>query len=202
MSNGEVKINDFFDRIALVNLDRRTDRLAKFESQAKDLGIDFVRYSAVDAEACGISGVKACAASHRQILEEAVADGVDRLFVFEDDAEFGAEFNAKFSKLIEVLPNDWQMFYLGSWPYSTVDIKIEVLSRTFGTILTHAYGAKREIFADLIKASLHESDPIDQAYSLLHQNLVTYMATPSLVIQAPDFSDIRKYEVDYRKFIV
>lgn len=202
MKSGEVKLNDFFDRIALVNLDRRTDRLEKFESQAKDLGINYVRYSAVDAEVCGITPQRACAASHRKILEDAISDGVERLFVFEDDAGFDAEFSAKFDDIARKVPADWQMLYLGSWPYSIVDVKIEGIRRTFGNILTHAYGAKREIFEQLIDASNQVQDPIDVAYGLLHQTVTTYMAHPSIVTQFPDFSDIRKRQVDYRPHII
>jgi GR25 family glycosyltransferase involved in LPS biosynthesis len=202
MQEGDVKLNDFFDRIALVNLDRRTDRLEKFESQAKDLGISYVRYSAVDAEVCGITPQRACAASHRKILEDAISDGVQRLFVFEDDAGFDAEFNAKFSNIAGRVPDDWQMLYLGSWPYSIVDVKIEGIRRTFGNILTHAYGAKAEIFKQLIDASNQVQDPIDVAYALLHQKVTTYMAHPSIVTQFPDFSDIRKHQVDYRPNII
>lgn len=197
-----MKLNDFFDRVVVINLDRRTDRLEKFTSQAKDLGIDFVRYSAIDAEACGITGQRACAASHRQVLADALADGVERLFIFEDDALFDANFNDTFANIVKVLPVDWQMLYLGSWPYSIIDIGIEGLKRTEGNITTHAYGAKREIFESLIEASLNIQHPIDVAYGLLHQSVATYMASPSIVTQAPDFSDIRKHEVDYRNEII
>jgi len=199
---GAIRLNDFFDRVALINLDRRKDRLGRFDIQAINLGIEFVRYSAIDAEAIGISGAKACAASHRQVLADALADGVERLFIFEDDAGFDAEFTDKFSAIASRLPDDWQMFYLGSWPYSIIDIGIEGLKKTHGNILTHAYGAKREIFEDLIQASLDPINPIDAAYGLLHPRIVTYMASPSLVTQTPDFSDIRRHEVDYRRHII
>jgi len=197
-----MKLNEFFDRVALINLDRRTDRLGRFVSQAISLGIEFVRYSAVDAEACGITGQRACAASHRQVIADALADGVERLFIFEDDAGFDAEFNAKFDHISKVVPDDWQMLYLGSWPYSIIDVKIEGLKRTRGNILTHAYGAKREIFEQLIECSLKEQHPIDEAYALLHEEVMTYMASPSFVTQLPDFSDIRKHQVDYRASII
>jgi glycosyl transferase family 25 len=197
-----MKLNDYFDRVVVINLDRRTDRMAQFESQTKDLGIDFVRYSAVDAQAFGISGAKACAASHRQVLADAVADGVERLFIFEDDAGFDADFNAKFDDFIGKLPDDWQMLYLGSWPYSIIDVGIEGIRKTQGNILTHAYGAKREIFQDLIDASHDAVNPIDVAYGLLHQHVTTYMAHPSIVIQTPGFSDIRNHEVSYINDII
>jgi glycosyl transferase family 25 len=197
-----MRLNEFFDRVALINLDRRKDRLGRFDIQAISLGIEFVRYSAIDAEACGITGARACAASHRQVLADALADGVERLFIFEDDAGFDAEFNAKFSTLTERLPADWQMLYLGSWPYSIIDVGIEGIRKTHGNITTHAYGAKREIFQDLIDASMNQVNPIDAAYGLLHPRIVTYMAHPSMVTQMPDFSDIRGHEVDYRSMII
>lgn len=196
------RLNDYFDRVAVINLDRRTDRMAQFESQTKDLGIDFVRYSAVDAQAFGIDGARACAASHRQVLADAVADGVERLFIFEDDAEFKPEFNTKFSEFVEVLPDDWQMLYLGSWPYSVKDIGIEGLQQTFGNITTHAYGAKREIFEALIEACDNYQHPVDVAYGLLHEHLITYIIHPSIVTQAIGISDIRKGLVNYQDHII
>lgn len=199
---GAIRLNDFFDRVALINLDRRTDRLGQFVSQAISLGIDFVRYSAIDAEACGITGQRACAASHRQVLADALADGVERLFIFEDDAGFDAEFNAKFSAIASRLPDDWQKFYLGSWPHSIIDVQIAGIRKTHGNILTHAYGAKREVFEDLIEASLDPVNPIDEAYSRIHHRIQTYMAHPSIVTQIPDFSNIRNHFVDIRAHII
>ena len=197
-----MKLNEFFDRVALINLDRRTDRLSRFLSQAISLGIEFVRYSAIDAEACGITGQRACAASHRQVIADALADGVERLFIFEDDAGFDAQFNAKFDHISKVVPDDWQMLYLGSWPYSIIDVGIKGLKKTQGNITTHAYGAKNEIFDRLIEGSLKSQHPIDVAYGLLHREIVTYMASPSIVTQLPDFSDIRKRNVDYSPDII
>jgi GR25 family glycosyltransferase involved in LPS biosynthesis len=197
-----MKLNDYFDRVVVINLDRRTDRMAQFESQTKDLGIDFVRYSAVDAQAFGIDGVTACRQSHHKVLVDAVADGVERLFVFEDDAEFRPGFNESFAGVTANLPNDWQMLYLGSWPYSSIDVGIDNLRLTHGNITTHAYGAKREIFKDLITAAENQEHPIDVAYGLLHPTIKTYMAHPSIVTQAIGISDIRKGLVNYQDFII
>jgi GR25 family glycosyltransferase involved in LPS biosynthesis len=197
-----MKLNDCFDRIAVINLDRRTDRMRQFESQANDLGIDFVRYSAVDAQAFGIDGVTACRQSHHKVLVEAVADGVERLFVFEDDAEFKPGFNESFAAVAANLPDDWQMLYLGSWPHSIIEVGIDNLRLTHGNITTHAYGAKREIFAELIQAAQDETNPIDVAYGLLHPTIKTYMAHPSIVTQAIGISDIRKGLVNYQDNII
>jgi len=195
-------LNEHFDRVALINLDRRTDRLNQFSAQAKRLGIDFVRYSAVDAEALGVGAVGACAQSHRKVLQDAIDDGVERLFVFEDDAGFHIDFQAKFEHTMKIVPDDWQMLYLGSWPYAIEEVGIEGIKRTLGCYSTHAYGAKREIFADLIGASLDHMYPIDAAYGNLHKQIRAYIASPSFVTQVPGYSDIRRMDVDDRAAII
>ncbi len=191
-----MRLNDCFDRVAVINLDKRTDRLAQFQSQANDLGINFVRYSAVDAQAFGISPVRACAQSHHKVLTDAAADGVQRLFVFEDDAEFRPNFVQVFDHISNNLPDDWQMLYLGSWVYPTIDIGVEGLKRTEGTILTHAYGMKAEVLDLLIQAS-KEDMPIDEAYRLIHPQMKVYVAEPSIVVQKGGISDIRGHHIDY-----
>jgi GR25 family glycosyltransferase involved in LPS biosynthesis len=196
-----MRLNDYFDRVAVINLDRRTDRLAFFESQAKDLGIDFVRYSAIDAQAFGISPMTACTRSHHKVLTDAAADGVRRLLVLEDDAEFRKNFNQDFARLSSVLPDDWQMFYLGANTHLPVDIGIEGLRKSGGALTTHAYGAKAEIFDTLIQASSSEKYPIDLAYSDLHKQLQVYVCWPSLIGQTASFSDIENRPVDY-KFLI
>lgn len=191
-----MRLNDYFDRVAVINLDRRTDRLASFQSQANDLGIDFVRYSAIDAQAFGISPIQACAQSHHKVLTDAAAGGVQRLFIFEDDAEFTPNFVEVFDHISKNLPDDWQMLYLGSWVYPTIDIGIEGLKRTEGTILTHAYGMKAEVFDLLIEAS-EQDMPIDEAYRLIHPQMRVYVAEPSIVTQKVGISDIRGHHIDY-----
>ena len=197
-----MKLNDYFDRIVVINLDRRTDRLRQFESQTKDLGIDFVRYSAVDAQALGISPMNACRQSHHRVLTDAAADNVQRLLILEDDVEFRQNFSQDFARLSSVLPDDWQMFYLGSSSLSPVDIGIEGLWKSNTALTTHAYGVKAELFDALIQASSDERYPIDLTYSDLHPKLQVYACWPSLIGQMASFSDIENQFVDYQFLII
>lgn len=196
------RLNDYFDRVAVINLDRRTDRMAQFESQTKDLGIDFVRYSAVDAQAFGISPMNACRQSHHKVLTDAAADGVKRLLILEDDVEFKSKFNESFADVVATLPNDWQMLYLGSNSLSPVDIGIKGLWKSNAALTTHAYGVKAELFDTLIQVSSDERYPIDLAYSDLHPKLQVYACRPSLVGQMASFSDIENQFVDYKFLII
>lgn len=194
------KFNEVFEKVVVINLARRGDRLASITKELNAHNIEFELFEAVDGQKLGITGVAACAMSHRAVIEK--YKDCHNLFIFEDDASLDADFNAKFDDFIGKLPDDWQMLYLGSWPYSIIDIGIEGIRKTEGNILTHAYGAKREIFQDLIDASYDALNPIDVAYGLLHQRVETYMAHPSFVIQTPGFSDIRNHEVNYINEII
>jgi hypothetical protein len=194
------KFNKVFEKVVVINLARRTDRLESITKQLNAHNIEFELFEAVDGQELSVTGVAACAMSHRAVIEK--YKDCQSLFIFEDDAEFDGDFNAKFDDFMSKLPDDWQMLYLGSWPYSIIDIGIEGVRKTEGNILTHAYGAKREIFQDLIDASYDSVNPLDVAYGLLHQRVRTYMAHPSFVIQTPGFSDIRNHDVNYINDII
>jgi GR25 family glycosyltransferase involved in LPS biosynthesis len=44
-----MKVNEFFDKVVVINLDRRTDRMEILDAQLKELGIEYERFSAIDA---------------------------------------------------------------------------------------------------------------------------------------------------------
>lgn len=192
-----MKLNGFFDRVVVINLDRRQDRLKELKKQTKSLGIDFVRHSAADAKALGISNIAACVTSHRQVIENAKADGIERLLILEDDAEFVAGFAESFERLLVGLPEDWQMFYLGANTFLPVDIGVEGLRKTDGSLTTHAYGVKAELYDILIQAASDDRWPIDLTYSELHPKVRAYAAWPSLIGQRAGYSDIESRYVDY-----
>ncbi len=192
-----MKLNEFFDRVVVINLDRRQDRLKELKKQTKSLGVDFVRHSAADAKALGISNIAACTKSHHEVLEAAKTDGVQRLLILEDDAEFGHSFTANFTELVSKLPEDWQMLYLGSNTFLPVDIGVEGLRKTDGSLTTHAYGVKAELYDTLIQAASDERWPIDLTYSELHPQVQAYAAWPSLIGQRASYSDIESRYVDY-----
>jgi hypothetical protein len=194
-----VILNSFFDRVVLINLERRVDRLEKFSEQAKAVGLTFDRFIAIDAHTSQMTGAQACAASHREVVTQAKADGVGRLLIFEDDATFSNIFAQECQEVLGKTPKDWQMLYLGSWPHSIMAVNDRV-ALTHGTICTHALGYKAEVFDLVIEASLGPM-PIDEELSNRHYSIKTYMAHPAIVTQRPDFSDIRGHQVDYSGFI-
>lgn len=183
-------LNDIFDRIVVINLDSRTDRLEAFDAQAKRFGIKYDRFSAVVANPPKLPPTWACKESHICVMKQAIKDGVKRLLVFEDDALFVDDFDIKFPQFYSKIPQDWDMLYLGAWhiasePYADGVVKmIENYS-------AHAYGINQQYMQEAF-SQVYNPKPIDIALSLRHPHIKAYCAKPALVGQAPGYSDIEK----------
>ena len=54
-NGGTIRINDVFERVLVLNLDRRADRLQQFSRQAKKHGLLFERFAAVDGSKAPVS---------------------------------------------------------------------------------------------------------------------------------------------------
>lgn len=102
-----------------INLDRRPDRWQEFLAGCPFAGIE--RVAAVDGHRAtdrplwwlAGGGALGCFRSHLGILERAIADGVETLIVFEDDAIFPPDAAERIERFVAALPDDWDMLYLG-----------------------------------------------------------------------------------------
>ena len=184
-----MRLNDIFDRIVVINLESRPDRMQAFDEQAKRFDIDYIRFPAVPATESLPAGW-ACKESHIQVMKQAIAANAKRLFVFEDDALFVDNFNEKLEEIYSRIPEDWDMFYLGAWhlvchPYAEGVVKmVENYS-------AHAYGINEHYLQEAYSQTMRPK-PIDIALSDKHPHIKAYCAKPALVGQTPGYSDIEK----------
>ena len=183
-------LNDIFDRIVVINLDSRPDRMEAFDTQAKKYGIEYQRFSAVPADPPKLPPTWACNESHKSVIKQAVEDNVKRLFVFEDDALFVEDFNTKLADLYKELPEDWDMFYLGAWHLEYEKYK-EGLVKMKDSYSAHAYGINAHYLDDAFSV-VYKPKPIDIALATKHPFIKAYCAKPALVGQIPGYSDIEK----------
>lgn len=188
-------LNEIFDRIVVLNLDRRVDRLEAFDKQAKELGFTYQRFSAYEGNPPEFTFRDACKKGHQEIMKQAIDDGVNRLFIFEDDATFVECFSDKLRDVYNKLPKDWDMFYLGAW-HNTFSNYVDGLVRMTDSYSTHAYGINGH-YLNKAYDSTFNSMPVDIALSMRHPHIQAYCAKPALVYQAAGFSDIEK---EYRDF--
>ena len=191
-----MQLNDIFDRVVVINLDRRADRLAEFKKEAEKVGLKFERHSAYDAQdktdkyGKPLRGIVACTKSHYEVLDKALNDGVKRLFVFEDDASFVEEYNQKFEKTWAEVPENWDIFYGGLWLHQSSPFS-EHLVRPIDSYSAHAYGIDRKAM-ETIHRHLQGKDIIDIELSSLNSRLEAYCAKPALIYQRPSYSDLDK----------
>lgn len=187
-------LNDIFDCIVLINLDRRPDRLEEFEEQAKSIGLVYERHSAFDAQGVvdnrgrQMRGIEACTKSHYDVLTKAMNDGVQRLFVFEDDANFVDNFNEEFAKTWAEMPEDWDLFYGGLWLHNFIKYAERLVKPTF-SYSAHAWGIDRKAM-ETVHRNLTGKSVIDLELSIMNERMNAYCAKPALIYQRPGYSDL------------
>jgi GR25 family glycosyltransferase involved in LPS biosynthesis len=191
-----MKVNEFFDKVVVINLDRRTDRMEKLDLQLKELGIQYKRFSAVDAIKLNIDPIVAGLRSHLQVIKDNIGK---RVLVLEDDAYFVDNFNEKFEKVMQTLPEDWDIFYLGALVPKDVG-QINMVNRHWGiqilTTGTQAYCIKPEMQYYFTSRLEEYQSYIDIGLRDFAKGYKPYITQPNLVTQFPSYSDLRQKEVN------
>lgn len=191
-----MKVNEFFDKIVVINLDRRTDRMEKLDLQLKELDIQYKRFSAVDAIKLNIDPIVAGLRSHLQVIKDNIGR---RVLVLEDDAYFVDNFNEKFEKVMQTLPEDWDIFYLGALVPKDVG-QINMVNRHWGiqvlTTGSQAYCIKPEMQYYFISRLEEYNSYIDIGLRDFAKGYKPYITQPNLVTQFPSYSDLRLKEVN------
>jgi GR25 family glycosyltransferase involved in LPS biosynthesis len=187
-----MRVNEYFDKVVVINLDRRKDRLEKVDAQLQELGITYERFSAIDAKALDIDPIQACKQSHIQVLEESVG----KTLILEDDAYFMEGFNERFTEFVELLPKDWHIFYLGAVLLNSERCN-DIMVRAMDTSSLHAYCVNPEFKEIALEQGRDYPEHIDVAYRLLHRQYRSYAAKPPMVKQYPSYSDLMLEDVDY-----
>lgn len=117
-----VDLRNLFDRIVVINLDRRPQRWRRFLQElpaAWPFGPP-LRFPAIDGTQAQIpvwwdsgGGAWGCYCSHLQIVQDALADGVESLLILEDDCVFCPAFELEVREFVRNLPSDWKLIFLG-----------------------------------------------------------------------------------------
>lgn len=191
-----MNVNDYFDAVYVINLDRRTDRMERLDAQLKQLGIEYERFSAIDGKAQGIDPANAGRMSHQKLIAQL---NKTKALILEDDALFVDNFQERFDRVMSSLPKDWDVFYLGVLLQNNIGKLLPVNKHWHRQVMSvgmHAYCVnpnKTDYFAQ----ELDKYDGwVDVCFRLLAGKTKAYVAQPNLVTQFPSFSDLRLTEVD------
>jgi GR25 family glycosyltransferase involved in LPS biosynthesis len=123
-------INDYFDKIYVLNLHRRKDRFQDIDKRLKRFGIEYERFGATDGSVMKHIWEKfyvdnqnfttpnylACAVSHLSIYKDAIQNDYQKILIIEDDVLINKNIHTLFESLD--IPEWDDLFYLGFIPLS------------------------------------------------------------------------------------
>lgn len=191
-----MKVNDYFDKVVVINLDRRQDRMEKLDTQLKALGIEYERHSAVDGQELKINPIFAGTMSHVEVMKK-YRD--KKILILEDDACFVEDFNEKFEQVMQTLPGDWDIFYLGALvPKSTG--KLTPVNKDWHRQVLTTGSQSYCILPARMQHFIENLDGyewyIDIGLRVYAEQYNAYVVQPNLVTQFPSYSDLRLKEVN------
>lgn len=209
-----------FDRVVVISLARRKDRLDSFLQKYPVSLPSPVVYEAVDGSVDKppewwnrSSGAWGCARSHSDVFKSAVKDSLDSILIFEDDCGFAPDFDSRIRTL--EIPDDCQCLYLGGEirPRNAFCHFSEGLARVQKTIIRmHAYAILGsptiKLISDYIdigshwlypKARHHVDVHLSNFY-LKNESIKIYATTPWLCMQSAGHSDIENKKYPDRRW--
>ena len=127
-----MRIIDFFDRVYIINLPERTDRIRHLKKEFLKLGSSldspnveiFPAIKPSTKEPFTHIGYKGCFLSHLSILKKAREEGLENILILEDDVQFTPDFLSNETKIIDQLrQKEWDFIQFGyaALPGETLD---------------------------------------------------------------------------------
>lgn len=190
-----------FDRIVLINLDRRLDRLGAFKAKIAHVPAfaGYTRYRAVEGDKVTVphffmsgGGAYGCRQSHLRVLEDALMDDLSTLLVLEDDVCFCPDFQQKLHRFMSAVPNDWHGLMLGGQnQVPPTPTSVPGILRAVDTQRTHAYAVRgKEAIRSLYRLWARSDRHIDHLFGYWQQEHNVYQPDPFLCGQDEGKSDI------------
>ncbi len=145
----KVNLFNFFEKVVLINLKRRPDRLKYALGELQRINWPFKTpelIEGVDGQLqpqpigfVGGRGAYGCNLSHIKALELAIKDGVKNLLILEDDIIFEQDFVEKIDSFLSKIPDDWDGLMFGGNHFIQPEIISKEVCRCRYAGLTHAY---------------------------------------------------------------
>ena len=196
-----MRLNDYFDAIFCINLDRRTDRWEASKAIFDKHKMDVIRISAVDGSALADGHITrnelGCSLSHANVLERMVNENMNKILVLEDDVDFIEDLQGYFAAHVNSIPVNWNMLYFGGNhinPPVKVNSAIAKINRTY---TTSSYAINRNTARAAIADIRAGRKQVDVVYSRYHPGSMCYAFVPAIAWQRTDYSDIQGGVVDY-----
>lgn len=175
----------------VINLEKRKDRL-----ELLNIPFKWERFNAIEEN----PGYVGCLKSHQEVIKKSIELDLDKVLIFEDDVELCENFENKFNDIIQKLPNNWDLLYLGGWNKGEIKKYDDGINIAENVFCMHAYLVNRK-FIPILFEILHSKDnkqTNQRDYKcdvLLSNNLNRgncFICDPPLAWQKAGYSDIEK----------
>lgn len=200
-----INLKDFFEKVYVINLDRRKDRYENFIKELSKFNITgFERVSGVDGKNLTLKknnlllGEIGILLTHIEIIKKCQKDGVENVLILEDDVTFTNEIK-KIDEYMSSLPKDWDFIYFGgNHTYGKqplmINDKINKLNYSVGL---QCVGINKRMFEPILNLLSLIEKQVDTYYAELHSVCNAYCFNPNIAKQSIGFSDIQNRVVDY-----
>lgn len=203
-----VNLSKYFDKIYVINLDRRPDRYEAFQKEIAKYGIENVeRFSAIDGTTIMANNINLLAGeigvlqSHLEIVKKCKEEGLKNVLIMEDDVYFSDEI-LKLDEYMAAVPEDWEFLYFGGnhvYGEPPVPVNDKVLKLNY-TVALQCVAINGSIF-EVVEGVLPKMQKqVDAYYADLQNTFNAYGFYPNMAKQTAGFSDIQNRDVDYSNY--
>lgn len=216
-------INKEFDKVVCVNLVNRPDKKEHMQEKFDKLGIEVEWFKAVPYGFAQevVNSLKpavndfprfntktpnefGAAMSHYTVIKTALLEGAEKILVFEDDAMFIKNFNERFEKYYNDLPENWDMFLLYSFMYKIQPANVRVNARwikAFQAWSLMSYGMNKKAMEKYIHMQDIQFQIADRVSFKMQdlQGMNIYSAVPTLCIPNQELGSNIRTNMNYAK---
>ncbi len=191
------------DRIIVLHLERRTDRLRHVIAELERIRFDcdprIEWFNGYDKPAG--NGNRGCSESHRGILEVIAFNKWENVLVLEDDATlrptFRDDFRQQFTELITEVPDDAKIVYLGGGYADAPKRRVSPHVIEVNRMLTTSSFLIGWRMAREMAPYISGVGPIDNLFGEFTAKGQCYCVSPRMFVQYTSMSDLSDREVDY-----
>lgn len=193
-------LESFIDKIYVVNLLKRTDRLLETAQLLEDYGIPFSIFPAIEKE----KGAEGLRDTMNLLFEEIIANNYKHTLVFEDDIKIiepKGTFHYVMDNVFKELPENYHLCYLGGQAtggyshFHSAHLLPAIKYFATHSVIYSLQGAKEIVARNL-------GFPIDNwLVNELQNDKHCYAVHPILCSQRAGFSDIGGTHMDWSPFI-
>jgi GR25 family glycosyltransferase involved in LPS biosynthesis len=181
-----------FDKIYCISLTERTDRRATAMAQFEAVGLSSrVEFVIVDRHPTDCE--QGCYESHMTCMKKGLAEGVERMLIFEDDIIFDRFSDGLLERARDfcLWHTGWHMLFLGCMVKASCRTSYPAIRKIKFRSLTHAYAIHRRFAEKLVQRPWRQIPYDDFLRDLKDREI--YALYPSIAFQSNARSDNERY---------